>query len=113
MIANASTTSNADERRRAEARRYLEQERAFRIHATVAVCSLALMVAVNAIVNLNAGIADEWWAWWSIWAILGWGIGVTVHGLAVRAARHRLASPADDDARVDALLASLDRQRTH
>lgn len=101
-----------DEQRRADARRYLEQEAAFRVHAMVAACSLAVIVAVNALINVSAGIADEWWAWWSLWAVLGWGIGIAIHGIAVRTARHRLASSGSDDDRIDALLASLDRPTT-
>jgi len=105
-------TISANNQRREDARRYLEQERAFRVHAVVAACSLVVIVAVNAFVNAGTGIAGDWWAWWSLWAVLGWGIGIAIHGTAVRLARHQLASPTTDDDRIDALLASVDQPKT-
>ena len=40
-------------------------------------------VRVNLVTNISAGTADEWNAWWSVWALLGWSIGIAVHGFVV------------------------------
>lgn len=71
---------------------YLEQQRAFRVHAAVFGGSMVMIVLVNLLVNLAAGVAGQWSAWWSLWALLGWGAGVAVHGAAVRLERARLVS---------------------
>lgn len=55
------------------------QRRAFTAHAAVFASG---MVAIF-VVNLAAGIAGDWSAWWSVWALLGWSIGVAVHGFVV------------------------------
>lgn len=60
------------------------QRKAFHIHATVFAATMVLIVIVNLLVNLTAGITGDLGAWWSAWALLGWGIGITVHGLVVR-----------------------------
>ena len=75
----------ADERQEA-ARRYVEQLRAFNVHTAVFAASITVIFAVNLLTNLSAGIAGEWSAWWSVWALIGWGAGIAVHGL-VRAFR--------------------------
>lgn len=69
------------------AAQYAEQVRAFHVHAAVFAAGMVGITAINLVTNLSAGIADEWSAWWSVWALIGWGIGVTVHGLVVRLAR--------------------------
>ena len=81
----------ADERQEA-ARRYVEQLRAFYVHAAVFAASMTVIFAVNLLTNLSAGIAGEWSAWWSLWALIGWGAGIAVHGLVVRLNRPSLAS---------------------
>lgn len=63
---------------------YVEQLRAFFVHAGVFAASMVLIFAVNLLTNLSAGIAGEWTAWWSVWALLGWGLGIAIHGLVVR-----------------------------
>lgn len=93
-----------DEIRRAEVRRYLQQRRAFRAHAAVFIGVMPVIVLVNLLVNLAAAIAGEWSAWWSLWALVGWGSGVAVHGLAVRSAREGLAAASDEEAQIDALV---------
>lgn len=70
---------------------YPHQVRAFQVHAGVFAASMVLIFAVNLAVNLSAGIAGQWSAWWSIWALIGWSLGIAVHGLVVR-----LARPAND-----------------
>lgn len=83
-----STASGTPHDQRTEgARLYEHQRRAFSIHASVFGASMVMIFIVNLATNLSAGIAGEWWAWWSVWALLGWGLGVTVHGLVVRMAR--------------------------
>ena len=77
----------SDDQRREHAREYVRQLRAFYIHATVFAGSMVVIIVVNLAVNLAAGIAGEWWAWWSMWALLGWGIGLAIHGLVVRMSR--------------------------
>ncbi|MGI9641506.1 MAG: 2TM domain-containing protein [Acidimicrobiia bacterium] len=100
-----------DDQRRQDAREYVRQLRAFYIHASVFAGSMVVIIAVNVAVNVSAGIADEWWAWWSVWALLGWGIGVTVHGLVVRMARPGgILGPAWEEQQVDKILSSEDIQ---
>lgn len=66
------------------AHRYVKQLHAFYIHAGVFAAGMVVTFIVNLATNLSAGIADEWSAWWSVWAVLGWGSGIAVHGLVVR-----------------------------
>lgn len=67
--------------------RYRQGVRVFQAHAAVAAGSIALMLAVNLLTNLSAGIAGETSAWWSLWALIGWSAGLGVHGLVVWLAR--------------------------
>ena len=73
------TDQVADERQEA-ARRYVEQLRAFYVHAGVFAASMLVIFGVNLFVNLSAGSAGDWSAWWSVWALIGWGAGIAVHG---------------------------------
>ena len=66
---------------------YPHQRRVFQVHARVFVASIVLIFAVNLALNLATSSTGQWSAWWSIWALLGWGLGVAVHGLVVRLAR--------------------------
>ncbi len=96
-----------DDQRREDAREYVRQLRAFYIHASVFAGSMVVIIAVNVAVNVAAGIADEWWAWWSVWALLGWGLGVTIHGLVVRMSRSGgVFGPAWEEQQVDRILSS-------
>lgn len=61
--------------------------RAFQAHAAVAAGTLLVVLAVNLLTNLSAGIAGEVSAWWSLWAVVGWMPGLGAHGLAVWLAR--------------------------
>ena len=92
-----------DDARNAAVRRFVRQRRAFRAHAAVFIGVMPVILLVNLLVNLAAGIAGEWSAWWSLWALVGWGAGVAVHGLAVRLARAGLESRSDEERLVDAL----------
>ena len=63
---------------------HARQDQAFRIHVGVFAATMVAIFIVNFATNLAAGIADEWQAWWTVWALLGWSIGIAVHGLVVR-----------------------------
>lgn len=82
---NPDTTPNSDTTAAAEAQRAKETQ-AFRIHAVVFAASMTLIIAVNLLTNLSAGTAGQWSSWWSLWALIGWGAGLTVHGLVVKLA---------------------------
>ncbi len=81
---DSSKLDHAVGEREQAARRYVEQLRAFYVHAGVFAAGMLVMFTVNLLTNLSAGIAGEWTAWWSAWALLGWGVGIAVHGLVVR-----------------------------
>lgn len=81
-----TAAGETDDRRR-EVREHLHQVRAFQVHAWVFAAGMALIFIVNWATNAAAGIGGHWSAWWSGWALIGWGLGVGVHGLAVRIAR--------------------------
>jgi len=96
-----------DDQRREDAREYVRQLRAFYIHASVFAGSMVVIFAVNVAVNVAAGIANEWWAWWSVWVLLGWGLGLTIHGLVVRMSRPGgIMGPAWEEEQVDKILSS-------
>lgn len=86
------------------ARRYVEQLRAFYVHAAVFAAGMTVIFAVNLLTNLSAGIAGEWTSWWSLWALIGWGAGIAVHGLVVRLNRPSLGSSTWDQRRMDTML---------
>jgi hypothetical protein len=92
-----------DERQEA-ARRYVGQLRAFYVHAAVFAASMTVIFAVNLLTNLSAGVAGEWSAWWSLWALLGWGAGIAVHGLVVRLNRPSLASSTWEQRQIERML---------
>lgn len=46
----------------------------FYIHLTVFVLTMLLLVAINVMVSP---------IWWVQWPLLGWGIGLLAHGLAI------------------------------
>ncbi|MEL6893257.1 MAG: 2TM domain-containing protein, partial [Actinomycetota bacterium] len=60
----------------ADTERHAEQILAFRLHAAVFAATMVLIVLVNLLTNLRAGIAGDLSAWWSIWALLGWSLSV-------------------------------------
>ena len=98
-------TDTTDELREA-ARLHLERRRTLVVHATVFTLSMVIVVVVNAAINVAAGISGNWWAWWSVLALIGWGIGIAIHGLAVwwSHPRRRLAN---DQERIAKILASI------
>jgi len=96
-------TVENDEREEA-ARQYVEQLRAFYVHAGVFAASMLAIFAVNLLTNLSAGLVGELSAWWSAWALLGWGIGIAVHGLVVRLNRPRSSAPTWEQQQIDKIL---------
>ena len=58
-----------------QARKRVEAKIGFYIHLAVYVCVNALLVGVNLTVSPDA--------LWVVWPMLGWGIGLLFHGLAV------------------------------
>lgn len=72
------------------------QIRAFQAHAAVFAAGMAVIFLVNLLTNMAAGIADEWSAWWSFWALIGWGLGIGIHGFVVW-----LARPDSKDAHIE------------
>ncbi len=63
-----------------------EQQRYERAHARVQVIkgfyihAIAFVVVNIALLAINAGVGGVWWFYW---ALIGWGIGLGVHALAV------------------------------
>ena len=92
-----------DEREEA-VRPYVEQLRAFYVHAGVFAAGMLVMFTVNLLTNLSAGIAGEWTAWWSVWALLGWGLGIAVHGLVVLLNRPSLGSSTWEQKQIERML---------
>ena len=74
---------------------YPRQVRAFQAHAGVFAATMVLIFAVNLFVNLSAGIAGHWSAWWSVWALIGWSLGIAVHGFVVFLAKPENGSSGD------------------
>jgi hypothetical protein len=71
------------------AARAAHQRQVLRVHAAVYAGSIVLIVLVNLALNAAAGLLGEWWAWWSALAVLGWGLGLSVHAIVVRVTRPR------------------------
>lgn len=80
----------------AAARRYADQRRAFYGHVGGFATGMFIMFAVNLATNISAGTAGDWDAWWSVWALLGWSIGIAVHGFVVWLNRPSFASSATE-----------------
>ena len=89
----ARRIDRAAEEREEATRRYADQLRAFRGHVGGYVTGMFIMFAVNLVTNISAGTAGEWNAWWSVWALLGWSIGIAVHGFVVWLNRPSFTSP--------------------
>lgn len=92
-----------DEREEA-ARKYVQQLRVFYVHAAVYAVSMAINIAINLLVNLNAGVAGDLSAWWSLWALLGWGAGIAVHGFVVRINRPSFSPASWEQRQIDRIL---------
>ena len=97
-------TGTTDNQHRDAAWEYVQQLRVFYVHASVFAGSMVIMFVVNLATNAAAGITSEWWAWWSAYALLGWGLGVSIHGLVVRMSRPRSSSPTWEERQIDRIL---------
>ena len=86
----------SDERAEA-ARRYDDQVRAFRGHVGGFATGMFIMFSVNLVTNISAGTVGDWNAWWAVWALLGWSIGLAVHGFVVWLNRPSFAPSAADE----------------
>ena len=107
MSTPSEAPSNIDQtagRREEAARRFVEQLRAFYAHAVMFAVGMLIMFLVNLLTNLSAGIAGEWSAWWSAWAFIGWGAGITVHGLVVWLNRPSFAASTWEQRQIDRML---------
>jgi hypothetical protein len=102
---NPSGREQTPDEREQAARKYVEQLRAFYIHASMFAAGMVVIFAVNLLTNLSAGFGSEWSAWWSAWAFLGWGLGISVHGLVVRLNRPASSSPTWEQEQIDKVLA--------
>ena len=100
----SSQIDHAIGEREEAARRYVEQLRAFYVHAAVFAAGMTAIFAVNLLTNLSAGIAREWSAWWSVWALIGWGAGIAVHGLVVLLNRPSPSSSTWEQRQIDKML---------
>lgn len=69
-----------DSQRIVAARRRVAEIEGFFIHLAV----FALVIALLTGVNVYTG--DQWWVQW---VVLGWGIGVAAHGIALFATKPR------------------------
>ncbi len=78
-----SHSDEAPDQRDEAAKRYADQRRAFHGHLGGFATGMFIMFAVNLVTNISAGTVGEWNAWWSVWALLGWSIGIAVHGFVV------------------------------
>ena len=109
MTTPAEASSHLDQaadRREEAARRYVQQLRVFYVHAAVFAAGMTVIFAVNLLTNLSAGIAGEWSAWWSVWALIGWGAGIAVHGLVVRLNRPSPSPAMWEQRQIDRILGS-------
>jgi len=101
--ASSQIDETADDRDEA-ARRYVQQLRAFYVHAAVFAASMVVILAVNLLTNLSAGIAGDWSAWWSLYALVGWGAGIAIHGLVVRLNRPSFSPATWGQRQIDRML---------
>ena len=98
------TPERAEDDREQAARIYVQQLRAFYIHAVVFVAGMIVIFVVNLATNAAAGITGHWWAWWSAWAFIGWSIGVGIHGLVVRLNRPTRRASTWEQRQIDKVL---------
>lgn len=65
----------SDEANMIIAKMRIEEIKAFYVHAGIYVAVNCVLVAIN--------LYDDDDVWWSLLAILGWGIGLAIHGMSV------------------------------
>ena len=99
-----------DDQRRDDAREYVHQLRVFYVHARVFAGSIVIIFVVNLATDLAAGIAGSWSAWWSGWALLGWSLGIGIHGLVVWLSRPRSSDPTWEERQTNKVLSSTSNE---
>ncbi len=57
-----------------EAKQHVQALRGFYIHGIVFLCVMALLLGLNSLTRA---------AWWAHWPLLGWGLGLLIHGVTV------------------------------
>ncbi len=67
---------DTDERIRTQAVERLEARRGFFIH-------LAIYVVVNSLLFIQWAVVTPGAGYWPVWTLIGWGIGLAFHGIAV------------------------------
>jgi fatty acid desaturase len=67
-------THTHDERREQRARRYVLALRSFYLHLILYAAVMALLFVIDWLGGPG---------WWFVWPLLGWGIGVAMHGISV------------------------------
>lgn len=102
---NASRPAETGEQFEESVRNYVDQLRAFYIHAAVFGAAMVVIFMVNLATNAAEGTMGFWWTWWSAWAFIGWGLGIAIHGLVVRLNRPAPTSSAWEQRQIDKLLA--------
>lgn len=108
-----TTAGSSEDQRREAARLYVQQLRVFYVHAGVFAVGMAIIFVVNLATNAAAGIAGEWRAWWSVWALLGWGLGIAIHGLVVRLSRPGRSTSTWEEQQINKILSEDHTQRPH
>jgi uncharacterized membrane protein len=104
-LPSQAADEHVEQQRVEAARRYVQQLHAFHVHAGVFAGGVLVMFVVNLATNAAAGIAGDLQAWWSAWALIGWGIGIAVHGLVVRLNRPASSSSTWEQRQIDKVLA--------
>ena len=105
-----SPSDGVDADARRDARRYVRRLRGFYVHAAVYAVSMVVIIIVNVVVTFATGNEDEWWAWWFVWPLVGWGLAVAIHGIAVRLSRKDRWGSEWEDRKVDELLHEADSE---
>ena len=118
MNPNMSTPTHppvtpTNDRLREEVREYVQRLRVFQVHTAVFAAGMVVIFLANLFTNIPAGIPGQWSAWWSLWAFIGWGLAITVHGLLVRLSRPTNPSTTREDQQINKTLASLHPDTTH
>lgn len=65
-----------------EIRKVAKARVGFKIHAAVYVIVNAFLAAIWFITNAT-GEAEDAWYYWPVWPLMGWGIGLAIHGFVV------------------------------
>ncbi len=111
-IPHQPADDHAEQHRVEAARLYVQQLQAFYVHAGVFAGGMIIIFLVNLATNVASGITGEWSAWWSAWALIGWGLGIAVHGLVVRLNRPQRSSSSWTQQHIDKELAREPQSRS-